>query len=343
MRNRWLLTGMMLTVLAAVPAEAQSASSGMSDTYLETRVTDLETQLRNANGRLEQAEWQNKQLRSSLERMQTDLEQRLGQLEHQTPPLAALPPGAAQAGLMNPGMATRSATPPMQATMPPTMPPTRPLTTGNVVYTNAPTSASASTYPAPATDIDALTERDPRTLPPDRNLTADNLPGGKPVTGQLGKLYMSGGQVKGADRDSVVPTLPPKPAGYGLTVAEQYDQAFQMLRESNFGGAEEAFKGFLAKNPQDKLVDNAKYWLGETYYARGKFDAAAVAFADAYQTAPKGSKAAESLFKLGMSLEGLNKHEDACTTFGEVKTQFPRAPLTVKTRVEQEVKKLKCK
>lgn len=336
MRKRWLLTGMLLAVVSAMPSEAQSAgSSGMSDTYLETRVTDLETQLRSANGRLEQAEWQNKQLRSSLERMQADLEQRLGQLEHQAPPLAALPPavaptGAAQVGLMNPGLASRST---------PTTPTTRPLTTGNVVYSNPPTTPLST----PDTDIDTLTERDPRALPPDRNLTADNLPGGKAVTGQLGKLYMSGGQVKGADRDSVVPTLPPKPAGYGLTASEQYDQAFQMLRESNFGGAEEAFKSFLAKNPQDKLVDNAKYWLGETYYARGKFDAAAVAFADAYQTAPKGSKAAESLFKLGMSLEGLSKHEDACTTFGEVKVQFPRAPLTVKTRVDQEVKKLKCK
>jgi tol-pal system protein YbgF len=338
MQKRWMLTGMLLAVLSVMPADAQSASSGMNDTYLETRVTDLETQLRAANGRLEQVEWQNKQLRASLERMQGDLDQRLGQLEHQTPPQAALPPVVApspspQVGLMNPGMATRPPSPPPVTARPPA--------TGNAAFN--PPNPAVMVAPDADADTDMVAARDPRSVPPDRNLTADNLPGGKPVSGQLGKLYMSNGQVKGADRDSVVPTLPSKPAGYGLTASEQYDQAFQMLRESNFGGAEEAFKAFLAKNPQDKLVDNAKFWLGETYYARGKFDAAAVAFADAYQTAPKGSKAAESLFKLGMSLEGLNKSDDACTTFGEVRTQFPHAPLTVKTRVDQEVKKMKCK
>lgn len=330
MQRRWMLTGVLLAVMAALPVEVQSAgSSGVSDTYLETRISDLETQLRAANGRLEQMEWQNKQLRTGLERMQGDIDQRLGQLEHQPgaaaaalPPTTVIAPPAPQIGMVAPLSPNGAA-------------PVRPLTTGNVVYNNAPGSGAEGAggpYVSP-----------PDRNLPDRNLTADTLPGGKPVEGQLGKLYMSGGQVKGADRNGVVPTLPPKPADYGLTAAEQYDRAFQLLRESNFGGAEDAFKGFIGKYPQDKLIDNAKYWLGETYYARGKFDAAAVAFADAYQTAPKGNKAADSLFKLGMALEGLNKHDDACTTFVEVKTQFPHAPATVKSRVAQEVKKLKCK
>ena len=179
--------------------------------------------------------------------------------------------------------------------------------------------------------------------PPDRQLTGDNLPGGtKPVTGRLGTLYMSNGQVKNADQNAVVPVLPPKPDDYGLTPQEQYDHAFELLRASNFEGAENGFKGFITKNPQDKLIDNAKYWLGETYYARGHFDAAAVAFADAYQTAPQGTKAADSLFKLGMSLEGLNKHDDACTTFSEIKNKFPHVSANLRARTDVEVKKLKC-
>ncbi|MGB4101915.1 MAG: tol-pal system protein YbgF [Alphaproteobacteria bacterium] len=311
MQRRWLLAGAVLTLLAVAPVTAQSAS-GMNDTYLETRLSDLETQLRAVNGKLEQAEWQNKQLRTTLERMQGDLETRFGQLEQRAsggnaalPPTTVIAPPVSSAG-------TARAMP------------------------------GGSAYDNDAADDD-VEVNDPRAMPPDRNLTADAMPGGKPVAGQLGKLYMSQGKIKGADREGMVPTLPPKPADYGLTAREQYDRAFQLLHESNFGAAEEAFKGFISKNPQDKLVDNAKYWLGETYYARGKFDAAAVAFADAYQSAPKGGKAADSLFKLGMALAGLNKRDDACTTLIEVKGQYPRASAAFRTRVDQEVKKLKCK
>lgn len=324
MHRRWLLNGVVLAALVLAPVGAARAASGTSDTYMETRISELETQLRSVNGRLEQTEWQNKQLRTALERMQGDFETRFGQLEQRPgaatsalPTTVIAPPNAPQIGMVTPASPNVAA-------------PVRPMTTGNVVYDNGVADA----------DAEAL---DPHAFPPDRNLTADNIPGGKPVAGQLGKLYMSQGQIKGADREGVVPALPPKPDDYGLTAQEQYDRAFQLLRESKFGAAEDALKGFVAKNPRDKLVDNAKYWLGETYYARGRYDAAAVAFADAYQTAPKGSKAADSLFKLGMSLEGLNKREDACTTFVEVKGQFPRASSAFRTRVDQEVKKLKCK
>jgi len=115
------------------------------------------------------------------------------------------------------------------------------------------------------------------------------------------------------------------------------------LRNADYDNAETAFKGFLSKHPKDKLVDNAKYWLGETYYARNQFDAAAVAFADAYQTAPKGSKAPDSLLKLGLALAGLKKTDDACTTLTEVNNRYPNASTSVKNRTTQEMKRLKCK
>jgi tol-pal system protein YbgF len=126
------------------------------------------------------------------------------------------------------------------------------------------------------------------------------------------------------------------------TSQEQYDRAFSLLRQANYDDAEAAFKAFIANNPNDKLIDNAKYWLAETYYVRGNHQEAAVAFAESYQAAPSGTKAPDSLLKLAMSLAGMNNAKDACVALNELKNKFPNASASVKSRAEQESKQQKC-
>ncbi len=165
-----------------------------------------------------------------------------------------------------------------------------------------------------------------------------------PVTanGSLGAIKMQDGHVTGAVNNPQAPPLPETPADYSLSPQEQYDRAFDLLRQTNYGEAADAFKAFIEKNPQDKLVDNAKYWYGETLYVRDKFDAAAVAFADAYQQNPQGSKAPDSLLKLAMSLEKLNKTQDACATLDSLKAKYPGAPVKVRQQTDQARSRLKC-
>ncbi|MDD3288580.1 MAG: tol-pal system protein YbgF [Alphaproteobacteria bacterium] len=173
--------------------------------------------------------------------------------------------------------------------------------------------------------------------PPDEEAEVEETP-----SGRLGDLKMRGGRVTGAEKNPRASALPVKPDDYGLTAQEQYDRAFGLLRQANYDDAEKAFKGFIDKNPKDKLLDNAKYWYGETFYVRAKFNEAAVAFADAFQQNPKGSKAADSLLKLGMALGALGKTTDACTTFASLKKEFPTA-VSLRARAEQERSRLKCK
>ncbi|MDD3370348.1 MAG: tol-pal system protein YbgF, partial [Alphaproteobacteria bacterium] len=121
-------------------------------------------------------------------------------------------------------------------------------------------------------------------------------------SGTLGALKLQNGRVTGGVNAPQSPPLPSVPGDYGLTVQEQYERAFGMLRDADYAGAEEAFKTFIEKNPKEKLVENARYWYGQTLYVRGRFQEAAVAFADSYQQNPNGSKAPDSLLKLGISL-----------------------------------------
>jgi tol-pal system protein YbgF len=129
----------------------------------------------------------------------------------------------------------------------------------------------------------------------------------------------------------------------GATVEEQYQNAFSLLSQSNYGEAELALRAFVDEHPDDPLAGNAKYWLGETYYVRQDFQQAAITFAEAYQRYPDNSKAADNLLKLGMSLSALGSNDDACGTFAELLKRYPNAPATVQQRANQERQRLNCK
>lgn len=163
----------------------------------------------------------------------------------------------------------------------------------------------------------------------------------------LASVKVQDGKVAGTTvANNGTPPLPEtgNAADGGKTLApqDQYDRAFNYLRQANYDDAEKAFKAFIAANPKDKLIDNAKYWYAETLYVRGRFAEAAVGFADAFQQNPQGTKAPDSLLKLAMSLGAANKVDDACTALAELKAKYPNASPTIKTRAGEERTKLKC-
>ena len=69
---------------------------------------------------------------------------------------------------------------------------------------------------------------------------------------------------------------------------------------------------------------------------RGQYKNAADAFLNGYKKYESGDKAPETLIELGMSLAALGQKEAACSTFGELKTKFPKAPETVRDEAKAE-------
>ncbi len=139
--------------------------------------------------------------------------------------------------------------------------------------------------------------------------------------------------------DTLRPPGADMPSG---SASAQYNAAFGLLRKADYEGAEEALRGFIRQYPNDPLAGNAQYWLGESYYARGKYSEAAAAFADGYKRYPKGPKAPEELLKLGMALEHANQKHNACIALMQLDRDFPHPGNAVKDRAAQEKKKLGC-
>lgn len=125
-------------------------------------------------------------------------------------------------------------------------------------------------------------------------------------------------------------------------VAAAYENAFSLLKDGRNEEAQAGFSAFLKENPDHPLVENAQYWLGESYYAKGDFTAAARTFAEGYQRFPKGSKAADNLLKLGLSLGEQGKKADACVALGQIAAQFPNGAGPVVSRAAQEKTRLGC-
>jgi tol-pal system protein YbgF len=145
-----------------------------------------------------------------------------------------------------------------------------------------------------------------------------------------------------ADAGEAAASKPPTggvlPSG---SASAQYTFAFGLLKEANYPAAEEALRAFVRQHPDSALAGNAQYWLGETYYARRQYRAAASAFAEGYRRYPKGPKAAEDLLKLGMALARAGERHNACLAFAQLDHDFPH-PGLVKERAAAEKRRLGC-
>jgi tol-pal system protein YbgF len=121
-----------------------------------------------------------------------------------------------------------------------------------------------------------------------------------------------------------------------------YETAYGYLLQQDYASAEASFDEFLKRHPSDALAGNAQYWLGESHFVRGQYKAAAGAFLKGYQTYARSAKAPDSLLKLAMSLDRLGQKDAACSSFGELNAKFPQAPAYVKTRADNERRRLGC-
>ena len=115
-----------------------------------------------------------------------------------------------------------------------------------------------------------------------------------------------------------------------------------LLKDRDYAGAEVAFNELIQRFKQGELVGNAYYWLGETYYAQGQYDRAALTFGEGVTSHDKSSKAPDMVLKLGMSFAALNRKDDACGAYSILNRKFPNAPANIKVLTEREQKKLGC-
>jgi tol-pal system protein YbgF len=123
---------------------------------------------------------------------------------------------------------------------------------------------------------------------------------------------------------------------------EEFDIALGYFKQRAYENAEKGFTGFLEKNPKNKMAADAIYYLGESFYQRGRQPEAAKQYLKISTQYANSPRAPEALLRLGQSLNALGAKEQACATYGKIAREYPNAPATVKTGAEREAKRAQC-
>lgn len=125
-----------------------------------------------------------------------------------------------------------------------------------------------------------------------------------------------------AEPDSAAPAAP---ATARVTTAPQqqdYDAAFDLMKQGLYDRAVKAFRAFLAKYPDSGLADNAQYWIAEGNYVLRNYKLALEEFTKVLN-APQSPKAPDAMLKIGYVHYELGAYDKARKALTEVQERYP--------------------
>ncbi|WP_198017181.1 tol-pal system protein YbgF [Methylocapsa acidiphila] len=123
---------------------------------------------------------------------------------------------------------------------------------------------------------------------------------------------------------------------------EEFELALGFFRKKEYESAEKGFTDFLKKNSKSKLASDATYYLGESYFARGRHTEAAEQYLKISTQYANSPRAPEAMLRLGQSLNAIGAKEQACATLVEIGRRFPNASASVKAGAERETRRSQC-
>jgi tol-pal system protein YbgF len=295
-----------------VPGETGQAEEDQA-AALVLRINRLEDQLRHANGRIEELENAQRRLEDAFQRFRQDVEFRFGDRSGAAAPTAAPPQAVASA--------------PMAAAVPPPV----------VIDGSAPPKPRRSDAFDPNAQPNAPGAPQPLgTTPPSAPLArpAPSPPAGPPLA--------LGAAAQPATPAATGPTI----AGTGVAMLDgprdQFNAALQAFQGGQFQQAEDGFKAFMTANPGHRMTPDAVFYIGETYFQRGRPREAAEQYLKVTTDYSKSNRAPESMVRLGQTLAALGNKDQACATFAEFGSRYPTATASVKRLADREAAKNHC-
>jgi tol-pal system protein YbgF len=104
---------------------------------------------------------------------------------------------------------------------------------------------------------------------------------------------------------------------------QQYDAAFNLLKQGLYSRASQAFRAFIQKYPSSPLAGNAQYWTAEANYVIRNFGLALKEFNRVVKEYPESPKVADALLKIGYSYYEIGTWEKARRALTDVVARFP--------------------
>ncbi len=169
----------------------------------------------------------------------------------------------------------------------------------------------------------------PSDEPPQQAIDPALAPGPAPAQ----EMALSGPR---EDISAVTPTQQPAAPGMSASmatgaleeaspeqIAAEYQDAFNLLKQSLYERSVTAFREFLARHPNSEHAGNAQFWLAEAHYVNGYFEQALVEYNTLAQRYPDSRKLSQAKLKAAFCQYELGRVDPARQRLVEIIQQYP--------------------
>ncbi|MFT3666444.1 MAG: tol-pal system protein YbgF [Piscinibacter sp.] len=105
----------------------------------------------------------------------------------------------------------------------------------------------------------------------------------------------------------------------------QYDEAFALIRQGDFGAAGAGLSAFLKRYPLSGYAESATFWLGNAQYGQRQYKDAIASFRSLLSRNPAHAKAPEAMLAIANCQIELKDSRAARKTIGELVQAYPKS------------------
>ncbi len=118
----------------------------------------------------------------------------------------------------------------------------------------------------------------------------------------------------------------------------EFENAFKLVRNKQYSQAIDGFKAFLQKYPSGAYSDNARFWIGQVYFAQSNFEKAEEQFSLMRTEFPDSTKMSAAMLKLADIKVKQGKWDEAKALYNEVVSKYTGAPQQLARKGLQDIK-----
>ena len=125
-----------------------------------------------------------------------------------------------------------------------------------------------------------------------------------------------------------------------LSPENQFQIAFDQIRNKNYDEAKLSLKSFIKQNPENQLSGSAHYWLAKLYLFEKNYREAVFTFVEGHEKYPNSIKAPNMLYEMAEALLEMDKNKEACVTLTTLSKEFSSHKL--KNKAEKKKLEISC-
>ena len=107
-----------------------------------------------------------------------------------------------------------------------------------------------------------------------------------------------------------------------------YQESFELIRQGDYEAAQIAFSNYIKSYQGSSFIDDAKFWLAESFYSQGNYIKALEIFENVQSQHPKSEKIMESILKSGFCYYELGNFEKSLTIFKQIIIDYPNSSVS---------------